>query len=114
MIDFAARVDELAHFLATQFRIEDSEAIEILLAVALECPRTPACWLVLETMYSRDCSPAWFSFGETWLPESLPLLRSMRPRNANQRSQSGSQSRPRRACSSNRISIAACLTIAVS
>ena len=39
---------------------------------------------MLETnWFSRDCQRAWFSFGETWQPASLPLLRTMRSRDAN-------------------------------
>jgi hypothetical protein len=86
MIDWSARIDELAFHLATQYRMEDRQALEILLSALIPCPRTAEPWLVAETnWYSRDCAPAWFSFGEAWLPESLPLLRAMRPRNANQR-----------------------------
>lgn len=84
MIDWVARIDELAFHLAREYRVEDREAIEILLAALVDCPRTPAPWLVLETnFYQRDCRLGWFSFGGAWLPESLPLLRAMRSRNAN-------------------------------
>src|SRR5215471_18199512 len=84
MLDWALRIDYLSHFLAMAYRIEDRQATEILLSALISCPRTPALWLVLETnWFSRDCQRAWFSFGETWLPQSLPLLRTMRPRNAN-------------------------------
>jgi hypothetical protein len=85
MIDWSARIDELAFHLTSQYCMEDRAALEILLSALVCSPRTPALWLVLETnWYRRDCKYAWFSFGETWLPESLPLLRATRPRNANQ------------------------------
>ena len=85
MIDWSARLDDLAFHLATQYRMEDRAALEILLSALVPTPRTSALWLVLETnWFSRDCQRAWFSFGETWLPQSLPLLRTMRPRKANQ------------------------------
>src|SRR5215469_15692954 len=85
MLDWSARLDNLAFHVATQYRMEDRAALEILLSALVPCPRTMPIWLILETnWFSRDCAPAWFSLGETWLPESLPLLRAMRPRNANQ------------------------------
>jgi hypothetical protein len=84
MIDWGARIDELAFHLSNQYRIDDPAAVEILLSALIPCPRTSAPWLVLETnWFSRDCQRGWFSFGGTWLPQSLPLLRTMRPRNAN-------------------------------
>src|SRR5215469_5358786 len=84
MLDWSARLDHLAFHLATQYRMEDRAALEILLSALVPCPRTPAPWVVLETnWYSRECAPAWFSFGETWQPASLPLLRTMRSRDAN-------------------------------
>src|SRR5262245_40861817 len=65
--------------------MEDRTALEILLSALVRCPRTPSLWLVLETnWFARNCGLGWFSFGETWLPQSLPLLRTMRPRKANQ------------------------------
>jgi hypothetical protein len=84
MLDWGSRFDDLHHYLATQYGVDDREAVEILLAALVSCPRTAAPWLILETnWFSRRCDNAWFSFGETWLPESLPLIRAMRPRNAN-------------------------------
>src|SRR5215831_6044267 len=84
MLDWLRRVDDLAFHLATQYRMEDRTALEILLSALVPCPRTPALWLVAETnWFSRDCAPAWFAFGGAWRPESLPLLRAMRSRNAN-------------------------------
>src|SRR5215471_8838252 len=85
MLDWSASIDELAFHLASQYRMEDRQALEILLRALIPCPRSQSCWLILETNWFSRCRPAWFSFGETWLPESLPLVRAMRPRNPNQR-----------------------------
>jgi hypothetical protein len=80
MIDWHAYLDDLDHFLSTQYRVEDRLAVEILLSAFVPCPRTAALWMVLETNYnSRDCRRAWFSFGESWLVESLGGLRAKRP-----------------------------------
>jgi len=85
VFDFAARIDELAYFLATHFSMQDREALEILLSALLECPRTPSVWLVLESNWlQRNCESAWFAFGGEWTPRSLAELRSMRSRLANQ------------------------------
>src|SRR5262245_11038232 len=85
MFDYwRGRVDELCHFLATAYRVEDGQAVEILLSSLIACLRVSPLWMILEcNWYSRHCAPAWFSFGETWVPESLPLLRTMRSRDAN-------------------------------
>jgi hypothetical protein len=51
-----------------------------LLASLIECPRTPAPWIVLESnYYSRQCQLAWFAFGEHWAPRSLGEIRARRP-----------------------------------
>src|SRR5215471_5428334 len=83
MRDFGTDIDELTFHLAREYGVEDRGAIEILLSALIDCPRTPACWLILETnWYSRDCSEAWFSFGGTWVPYSLGELRARRSRQA--------------------------------
>jgi hypothetical protein len=80
MLDWGARIDELAHKLAHEYAIEDRLAIEILLTGLIHCPRTPSVWLILETdWYSRDCLDGWFSFGESWTPCSLARLRVRSP-----------------------------------
>jgi hypothetical protein len=85
MLDWAGRIDCLAHYLAGGFGVNDREATEVLLSALVACPRTSALWCVIETnWYSRECLPAWFSFGGLWVPESLPQLRALRPRKANQ------------------------------
>jgi hypothetical protein len=79
MFDWAARLDDLHHFLSTQYRVEDRQAIEILLSALIPVPRTPAFWTVLETNHCRrDCQLAWFSFGESWAPRSLGEIRARR------------------------------------
>jgi hypothetical protein len=84
MWNWQARIDELHHHLSAFYQIEDQEAIGILLAGLIDCPRTPAVWLILETnWYSRNCEESWFAFGGAWSPRSLGELRSMRPRRAN-------------------------------
>src|SRR5262249_52457674 len=84
MLDWSSRVDDLAFHLSTGYRMEDRAALEILLSALVPCPRTPSLWLVLETnWFARDCGLGWVSFGETWQPASLPLLRTMRSRDAN-------------------------------
>jgi len=40
MIDWSARIDELAFQLATQYRMEDRAALEILLSALIPCRRT--------------------------------------------------------------------------
>src|SRR5262249_45987173 len=51
----------------------------------IDCPRIQPVSLIFETSWHyRECGPAWFSFGETWKPQSLGQLRSLRPRAANQ------------------------------
>jgi hypothetical protein len=80
VLDWAARIDDLAALLATEYRMEDRQALEVLLAALAPCPRTDSLWLVLETnYYSRVCAPAWFSFGETWEPKSLAQIRARNP-----------------------------------
>lgn len=80
MIDWSARIDELADKLAREYAMPDRPALDILLSSLLDCPRTPAVWLILETnWFSRECLDAWFSLGETWLPQSLPRLRARAP-----------------------------------
>lgn len=80
MLDWTSRIDDLADKLARDYSIDDRLAVEILLAGLVHCPRTPSCWLVLETnWYARECFDAWFSFGGEWLPCSLPRLRARQP-----------------------------------
>lgn len=79
-IDWAARIDEVTHQLAREYTVEDREAVEILLAALVNCPRTPASWIILETnWFSRTCDEAWFSFGGHWMPQSLARLRARSP-----------------------------------
>jgi hypothetical protein len=86
MIDWEERIDELVLFLSREYRVEDRAAVEVLLAALIDCPRTPALWIVIETgWFQRECSPGWFAFGGHWVPESLPALRLLRPRWANRR-----------------------------
>jgi hypothetical protein len=83
-MDWLGRIDELAHYLSTEYRVEDRGALEVLLAALVDCLRTPPLWLVLETNYfQRDCSPGWFALGQTWAPMHLSELRGLRSRNAN-------------------------------
>jgi hypothetical protein len=85
MLGCGARLDELNFFLRTTFQVDDPEAVTILVSALIDCPRTKPLWFILETnWYSRECAPAWFSFGETWKPQSLSQLRALRPRAANQ------------------------------
>jgi hypothetical protein len=85
MLDWGTRFDDLHHYLATQYGVDDREAVEILLAALVSCPRTAAPWLILETnWFSRRCDNAWFSFGGHWQPRSLAELRALRPRQANE------------------------------
>jgi len=80
MLDWAARIDDVASQLSREYAVDDRVAIEILLSALVACPRTPASWLILETnWYSRECREAWFSFGEQWLPYALPQLRARSP-----------------------------------
>jgi hypothetical protein len=80
MLDWGARSDDVAFFVATQYRMEDRQALEILLSALIPCPRTPALWLVLETnYYRRSCESAWFSLGASWPVCSLGEIRSRRP-----------------------------------
>lgn len=80
MLDWAARIDDLAALLADQYSMEDRGALEVLLSALVACPRTHAVWLVLETdWYARDCLSAWFSFGATWVPRSLAQIRGRQP-----------------------------------
>ena len=80
MIDWTARVDAVIALLAAEYRMDDREAAEILLASLVECPRTRSLWLVIETnWYSRYCEYAWFSFGQTWIPRSLAQIRARTP-----------------------------------
>jgi len=82
MLDWSARLDDLDHFLSTQYRVEDRIATEILLSALVDCPRTAGLWTVFETAYySRDCTRAWFSFGGSWRPRSMGAIRADRPRN---------------------------------
>ena len=81
MLNWASRIDDLADKLAREYTIDDRPAIEVLLSALVNCPRTPSSWLILETnWYSRDCLEAWFSFGEHWIPCSLPRLRGRGPK----------------------------------
>lgn len=63
------------------YKIEDRQAVEILLSAQVICPRTPAMWMVIETnWYSRQTEDAWFAFGTAvWTPWSFPGLRVFRP-----------------------------------
>jgi hypothetical protein len=79
-MNWEARIDEVAAYLTREFRVEDRAALEILLAALAPCPRTRSLWLVLETnWFARDCAPAWFSFGESWVPRSLAQIRARTP-----------------------------------
>lgn len=80
MLDWTSRIDDLADKLRREYSIDDRPAIEVLLSALVNCPRTPSCWLILETnWYARECLEAWFSFGEQWIPCSLPRLRVRSP-----------------------------------
>lgn len=80
MIDWGARIDELALALRRQHEIDDRLALEVLLSALVDCPRTPATWLVIETPWlERDCREAWFSFGESWEPFSFARFRARGP-----------------------------------
>jgi hypothetical protein len=80
MLDWAARIDDLADRLVREYAVDDREAAAILLSALVFCPRTPSVWLILETnWYARDCQAAWFSFGELWTPVSLARLRARSP-----------------------------------
>lgn len=81
MLDWTARIDDLMHFLAAEYGVEDRMAVKLLLSSGLlACPRTPVVWMILETdWYSRECAEGWFSFGEQWLPHSLAHLRARSP-----------------------------------
>jgi hypothetical protein len=80
MIDWNGRIDDLAFALRTQHAVNDRLAIEALLSAMINCPRTPASWLILETnWFDRNCEEGWFSFGKTWIPASLPRLRARSP-----------------------------------
>ena len=80
MIDWAARVDELAARLAREEGVEDRTALDLLLSSLIDCPRTPTVWLILETnWYARNCLEGWFSFGREWVPHSLARLRARYP-----------------------------------
>jgi hypothetical protein len=64
VMDWSGRLDDVAYFVSTAYRMEDHEALEILLSALISCPRTPSLWTVLETnYYRRSCESAWFSFG---------------------------------------------------
>jgi hypothetical protein len=85
MLDWSARLDELNFFLNTTYKVDDAQAVAILVSALVDCPRTQPVSLILEThWHCRECHAAWFSFGQTWKPQSLGQLRSLRPRNANQ------------------------------
>jgi hypothetical protein len=80
MIDWESRIDDLASLLARDYNIHDRVAIDILLSGLIHSERLESVWLILETnWYSRDCLDAWFSFGELWMPCSLPRLRARSP-----------------------------------
>lgn len=80
MLDWASRIEDLSYKIAKDYAVDDREAVAILASSLIRCPRTPGAWLILETnWYSRECSDAWFSFGELWTPCSLPRLRARSP-----------------------------------
>lgn len=80
MLDWRARIDDLAHLLAREYAVEDRAVIEVLLSALIECPRTAGPWLILETnWYSRDCQDGWFAFGGLWMPSSLARIRARYP-----------------------------------
>src|SRR5215475_11632568 len=80
MVDWAGRIDERMHKLATEHGVDDRAAVEVLLSAQIACPRTASTWLILETnWFSRECLDAWFSFGESWIPIALPTLRARQP-----------------------------------
>lgn len=79
MIDWTARIDDLAGELAREHSVEDRQAIEVLLAALVDCPRTPQAWVALETnWFARECGDGWFAFGGLWKPLSLRELAEFR------------------------------------
>ena len=80
-IDFHSRVDALADFLATEYRIIDRGAIDILLAAQLPLPHLPFPWIIIETAWDAlDTTSAWFTFGGILPCGSLNEMRASRPR----------------------------------
>jgi hypothetical protein len=47
MLDWSGRLDDLLFFLSSAYKIEDRQAVEILLSALIPCPRTPSFWTVL-------------------------------------------------------------------
>jgi hypothetical protein len=80
-IDFSSRIDDLADFLAVEYRITDRLAIDILLGSQLSLPGLPFPWIILETAWdSLDTATAWFTFGGSLPCGSLNEMRASRPR----------------------------------
>ena len=80
MIDWAARIEALTDVLRRQHALNDRLAIEAMLSALIDCPRTPASWLLLETpWYGHDCENGWFSFGKSWTPVSMKHMRRYLP-----------------------------------
>jgi hypothetical protein len=82
MIQYAERVEDVTDVLQGEFGIQDTQAVEILLASRIEC-NLPYPWIILDTpCYRLDTTGAWFS--HLCQPVlSLPILRTVRPRMAN-------------------------------
>lgn len=76
MLDWAARIEDLHEFLAREYDVTDTLAVEILLSALIPCPRTANIWITLETNWATpECDTAWFGFGGEWLPVSFLDLR---------------------------------------
>ena len=84
MIDYVERVEEVTGLLRHEYGVEDTQAVEILLASAIEC-EVPYPWIILETPYYRlDPAGAWFSrIIDPGFVRPLPLFRTPRPRHVN-------------------------------
>jgi hypothetical protein len=80
MLDWSERIDDVMDYLRSEWAIEDRGAVETLLSALINCPRTPAVWMIIETnWYSRHCLEAWFAFGGWWVPYSLGQIRARQP-----------------------------------
>lgn len=82
MIDYAERVEDAALVARSEFGVQDTQAVELLLAARIECG-LPYPWIVLETPFYRlDATGAWFAYLFDKITV-MPLLRTMRPRVSN-------------------------------
>jgi hypothetical protein len=83
VIDYEERIDEVMLALNSEYAIGDRQCVELLLASAIPC-NLPYPWIILETSYYQlDPIGAWFtSVAGKCL--TLPTLRCVRPRTANQ------------------------------